>query len=79
MKQSGRIEPRRASPDEIQVSVSHPDPVEGGDTEIKTTVCVGDLLVKTKVGVNEPVFVECLGRADDTRDEIKDATEIKVR
>lgn len=79
VKRAGHIEPRRASPDAIPVSVSHPDPVDGGELDIHTTVCIGDLLVKTKVGVNEPIFVEWMGRKDETRDEIHNDTEILVR
>jgi hypothetical protein len=60
VKKSGVIEPRRkpvVEGSEIEIDVRHPSPVEGESDRVKTTVCVGDLLLKTNVGVNETVLV----------------------
>lgn len=82
VKKAGVIEPRREPSIEgsaLKLNVSHPNPTEDGDKRIETTICVGDLLLRGKVGTNENVFVTFMGRVDGTRDTIDDDTPIKLR
>lgn len=80
VKTAGVIEPRIVDEEnEIPLVATHPNPVSEDRSEIRTTVCVGDLLLKTDIGVNEPIFVTFMGRKDGSKDEIGDDTEVKIR
>jgi len=53
VKKSGVIEPRLADDASMKLTATHPEDA----TEYITSVCMGDLLLKAKPGVNEAVFV----------------------
>ena len=77
----GVISPRYVSEsDEVIVAnVSHPVPVSDDLSKYKTNICVGDVLVKTDLEVNEPIMVTFMGRKDGTMEEIGDETEVVIR
>lgn len=75
----GKIEPRRKpqmdEQTEIEVTITHP--LDG--TPVRTTVCVGDLLLRTNLRTNENILVTFMGRSDGKEDPINNETMVKVK